>query len=192
MRQNTGVLRIALAMILCGGIAACGDRSDEFQPVEDTAPTATMPGMEGMPGAGPGAMGMDPAMMERYSQGMDSTAAEMRRHVQEMRAAPPEQWHARMQERAPQATEMLGMMDRHMRGTAMGMGMTQEQMAARMGMSAEERSQMLDEIQALREEAERFRTAPEAEVRQQMPAHLDRMERMIQRMEQAAAQMRTQ
>jgi hypothetical protein len=90
-----------------------------------------------------------------------------------MRQLPPEQQHAQMGDHAARVSRMLGMMQRQDREMDMGMGM-----------SGEEHRRMMNEMQAVRAEAEALQTAPVGEVRARMPAHLDRLEaltRMVQR-----------
>jgi len=146
-------------------------------------------GGTGMPGAMPG-MQLDDAAMRRHAAEMDSMVVEMRQHVQEMRAAPPGEWHARMDQHAPRVSSMLGMMERQVREMDMGMNMSDAHMGQMMGMRQEEYRQMMEEMRVLRGEVEELQTAPEATVRERMPAHLDRLERMNAMMERSAAHMR--
>jgi hypothetical protein len=192
MKRTNPTARTALVVLLASALAACGGASDGPPPSQDDAPATGMAGMEGMPARDMGAMQTDPATMRRHAQEMDSMVAEMRQHVQAMRQLEPDEWHARMGEHAPRVGGMLGMIDRQMREMDMGMGMGAEQMGRMMGMTAEEHRRMLDEMQTLRTEAEQIQTAPAAQLRERMPDHLDRLDRMMATMEQSAAHMRTQ
>jgi len=154
--------------------------------------TDTMGGA-GMPGAMPGTMPgiqLDDATMRRNAAEMDSMVVEMRQHVQEMRAETPGEWHARMDQHAPRVSSMLGMMERQVREMDMGMNMSDGHMGQMMGISQEEYRQMMEEMRILRGEVEELQTAPEATVRERMPAHLDRLERVNTMMERSAAHMR--
>jgi hypothetical protein len=113
----------------------------------------------------------------------------LRAHVTDMRQLPQEQWHARMDTHAPLVARMLGMMDRHMREMDMGMDMDAAHMGDMMGMSAEDHEAMMSDMAALRTEVAQLQTAGPDEVRAQMPAHLDRLERMIEMMESSADHM---
>jgi hypothetical protein len=189
MRNRRWIVRTAMALALGGGLAGCGGGAEPPPPAQDTAAATGAAGTEGMAGHDMGAMHMDPAVMQRHAQEMDSTVAEMRRHVQAMRQAGAAQWHARMGEHAPRVARMLSLLDRQMREMDMGMGMDDAHMGEMMGMSAEEHRRMMEEMQALRADVEQLQTASEAEVRQRMPEHLDRLERMLQWMEQSARHM---
>jgi hypothetical protein len=192
MKRTNPTARTALMVLLASALAACGGASDEPSPSQDDATATGMTGMEGMPARDMGAVQMDPATMQRHAQEMDSMVAEMRQHVQTMRQLEPDEWHARMGEHVPRVGGMLGMIDRQMREMDSGMGMGAEQMGRMMGMTAEEHRRMLDEMQTLRTEAEQIQTAPAAELRERMPAHLDRLDQMMATMEQSAAHLRTQ
>jgi len=174
--------------VLALSLSACAP--DRPEPA-DEMPAMDRDTMGGtaVPGAMPG-MQLDDAAMRRHAAEMDSMVVEMRQHVQEMRATPPGEWHARVEQHAPRVSSMLGMMERQMREMDRGMNMSDPQMGQMMGMSQEEYRQMLDEMRALRGEVEELQTAPEATVRERMPAHLDRLERMNAMMERNAAHMR--
>jgi hypothetical protein len=53
-----------------------------------------------------------------------------------------------------------------------------------MGMMGQMHARMMGEMQALRADTEALRNASPAEVRERMPAHLERTERTLQMMEQ--------
>lgn len=127
-----------------------------------------MQGVEGMPG------------MQRHVEEADSMASVMREHIRRMRGLPAEQWHDRMDEHVGQVSQMLALVNRQMRDMDMGMGISDEQMGEMMGMTGEEHRQMMDEMQSLRSELEQLQTASRDEVRERMPRHLDRLERMVE------------
>lgn len=186
----TGVwIRIMpLALALALGLGAC-DRGDEMPPMDDVHGEMPMEGMQGMQGMD--GMSMDREMMRRHAQEADSMASVMRQHVDRMRQLSPEQWHDRMGEHVGQASQMLGLMNRQMREMDMGMGMSDEQMGQMMGMSGEEHRGMMEEMRALRTDLEQLQTASPEQVRDRMPAHLDRLERMVETMEASAEHMRS-
>lgn len=175
--RRYGSAMITLAAVLALGIGACGG--------EETPPMGDVHGE--MPAGGM----VDAAMMRRHAQEADSMISVMRQHLSSMRQLPAEEWHDHMGEHVGHASGMLTLMSRQMGEMDMGMGMSDEHMGQMMGMSAEEHRQMMDEMQALRRELEQLQTASRDQVRERMPAHLDRLERMIETMEESAEHMRS-
>lgn len=170
---------LAVAAAIAIGACSRGDSASD-------ADTATS-----MPQAGEHAgMTMDAAAMQQHAQEADSIVGEMRQHTDELRRLAPDAWPARMDTHVPRVAGMLAMMDRHMREMNMGMGTAHEHAGEMMGMSAEEHTAMLAEMAALRADAETLQTATAAEVTQLMPAHLDRLERMLVMIERGASHMR--
>lgn len=100
-----------------------------------------------------------------------------------------------MNEHAGLVTGMLDRMDRRMDemgqmgGVRMG-GMEMGMGIGEMGMSAEGRQAMIDQMQALRDDIRQLRVAAPTEIMERMPGHLGRLEEMARMMEQAAAYMR--
>lgn len=86
--------------------------------------------------------------------------------------------------------EMLSVIDRQMREMDMGMNMSDESMGEMMGVSGEEYRAIMSEVEALRAEIGQLQTAQRAEVAAQMPAHLDRIEGLLERMAASADHMR--
>ena len=76
-----------------------------------------------------------------------------------------------------------------MREMDMGMGMDADHMGEMMGMTGEEHETMLREMTTLRTEAGQLQTATPEDVRALMPAHLERLERMIEIMDASAQHM---
>jgi hypothetical protein len=181
----------ALLLSVAAGAAGCGgaDEPDARTAASDTAGAMQGHDMSAMDG-GMGGMAMDTAMMRRHAAEMDSLVNSMREHVEEMRQISPDQWHARMAEHAPLVADMVGMMDRQTREMDMGMNMSDESMGEMMGVSGEEYRAMMSETEALRTEIGQLQTAPPADVVERMPAHLDRIERMLEHMAASAAHMR--
>jgi hypothetical protein len=180
-------IRMLPALVLGLALAACGGG-------EETRPMHDMPGMEGMEGM-PGMEGMsgmeDTSAMHRHAEELDQMSSRMRQHIQEMRQLSPEQQHARMGEHVTQVARMLSLMNRQMHEMDMGMGMSDAQMGRMMGMSDDEHRRMMEEMQAIRTDVERLQTASRTAVRERMPAHLDRLDGMVQMMERSAAHMRS-
>jgi hypothetical protein len=175
---------LALAGLVTLGVAACGGGTDTPAADRDTV-AVVAPGPDTAPMHGAGAMHTDAAMMERHAQEADSMAAAMRGHVQQMRQLSAEQQHDRIGAHVLRVSQMLNHMDRQMRE----MGMGPEHTGEMMGMSDEDHRRMMEEMRTLRTEAERLQIATAAQLREQMPQHLDRLERMIRMMEQSAAHM---
>lgn len=184
MISNTTVVRSVMILATAGLLGACGGSGAEGDPESDN----DMSGMEGHDMGGMD-MSMDSATMQRHAAEMDSMTAALRAHVTEMRQLPQEQWHARMDAHAPLVARMLGMMERHMREMDMGMNMDAGHMGEMMGMTGEEHEAMMRDMTALRTEIAQLQTAAPDEVRAQMPAHLERLERMIEMMESSAEHM---
>jgi hypothetical protein len=171
----------SLAILLVGTVLAGCGRDTEAPPQRESMPPAGEMGM--------GGMHEDTAMMHRHGQEMDEMAATMRQHMQSMQEMQPEHMHERMDEHASTIDRMNTMMDRQMQERQMGRGMDHDAMGRMMGISAEEHQQMVDEMRTLHSEAEQLRAASPDEVRQRMPGHMDRMQRMLQMMERSATHM---
>ena len=179
--KNFGVF-LSIALVLTGAVSACGGGTGE----EPMDMHNGMPGMAGM-----SEMHMDAAMMERHADEAEEMAEAVRSHVGQMRERSPSEWHDAMGAHATQVSRMLGLMERQMREMDMGMGMSDQEMGQMMGMSGEGHRAMQEEMAALRADAERLQTASPDEVVERMPAHLDRLERMVTMMEETAEHMRT-
>jgi hypothetical protein len=180
-----GIIGLGLVLTAC-------NRRDEAPPMGDMHGDMPMGQHEGMGGMhGMEGMHMDPGMMQRHAQEADTMASRMRQHVQQMRQLSPEQQHERMGEHVTHVSQMLGLMNRQMREMDMGMGMSDEQMGQMMGMSGEEHRRMMGQMQAIRTDVEQLQTASLPDVRQRMPAHLDRLDQMVRTMEQSAEHMRS-
>lgn len=190
MAMNNTAFRSVMILATVGLLGACGG-SGAGEADDNVVPDTGMGAMEGhdMSAMGGTTMAMDPAAMQRHAVEMDSMATELRAHVAELRQLPPDQWHARMDQHAPLVARMLGMMERQMREMDMGMGMDAAHMGEMMGMSGAEHETMLQEMTALRTEVGQLQTATPEEVRAQMPAHLERLERMVEVMEASAEHM---
>ncbi|HSK17946.1 MAG TPA: hypothetical protein VK912_02315 [Longimicrobiales bacterium] len=188
MIMNNTAFRSAMILATAGLLGACGGSGE----VDDNvAADSGMSGMEGhdMSAMGGTDMSMDSATMQRHAAEMDSMATELRAHVAELRQLPQAQWHARMDQHAPLVARMLGMMERQMREMDMGMGMDADHMGEMMGMTGDEHEAMLQEMTTLRAEVGQLQTATPEEVRAQMPAHLARLQRMVEIMEASADHM---
>jgi hypothetical protein len=182
-RKMSARLGVLAASGFAIALSACDGR-------DDAAPRADMGGTMRMEGEGMQGMPMDPAMMQRHARELDEVAPQLQRHVQELRQLTPERQHERMGEHVAEVSRMLSLMSRQMREMDMGMGMSDEQMGRMMGMSGEQHRQMMERMQAIRAEVEQLQTASVPEVRERMPAHLERMEEMLNMMEQSADHMR--
>lgn len=190
MASNRTAHRALIVLAAAGLLGACGgDRARE--PDGAVASDTGMSGMEGHDMSDMGAMTMpvDADMMRRHAAEMDSMANALRSHVAEMRQLPQAQWHARMDRHAPLVARMLGMMERQIREMDMGMNMDAGHMGAMMGMTGAEYQAMQSELAALRTEVGQLQTAAPADVRTQMPTHLDRLERVIDILAQTAQHM---
>jgi hypothetical protein len=175
-KQSRGILAVVVLGVVLG---ACG--RDEHDVGDEAARHDDMPAMNGMH--------MDAGAMERHAAESRAMAERMRAHVREMRALPPAEWHDHVEHHTGEVAALLSMMSRHMREMDMGMDMDDAHMGEMMGMSGDEHRRMMDDMEALREETETLQTASASEVQRRMPAHLDRLERMVQMMEEAGEHM---
>ena len=184
--NRSRIRMILVAGLLGAGMGACAGGEDTPPLGDDvhgeTPMGESMEGMEGMEGM---------TGMQRHAEEADSMASVVREHVRQMRGLAAEQWHDRMGEHVRQVSQMLALVNRQMREMDMGMGMSDEQMGQMMGMSGEEHRRMMEEVQALRTELEELQTASRDEVRERIPDHLDRLERMAGMLEQSAGHMRS-
>lgn len=182
-RKRTAAALMLMAVVIAAG---CGgaDAPDEQAAVGDTN------AMQGHDMSAMGGMAMDTAVMRRHATEMDSLVNSMRAHIAAMRQVPANEWHTRMPEHAPMVAEMLSVIDRQMREMDMGMNMSDEHMGEMMGMSGEDHRTMMSEVEALRAEVGRLQTAGQADVAARMPAHLDRIEGLLERMAASADHMR--
>jgi hypothetical protein len=172
---------VTMAALVGLALGACTGTTD----TEDMHAAAAATGTAGMSGHDMGSMQMDSALMRRHAEEMDSTVTAMRAHAQSMRATGAGEWYARMGEHTSRVAGMLSMMERHMREMDMGMGMHDDHMGAMMGMSGDDHARMMEEVAALRREVEQLQTAAAAAVTAAMPAHLDRLERLLDLMAQS-------
>jgi len=140
--------------------------------------------MDGMQG-----MDMDHGAMQRHAEELDEATDRMRAHLQEIGSAPPAEWPERVDGHVREVSGFLSLMRRQMREMDMGMGMDHEHMGEMMGMGAHEHHQMMEDMEALRAELESLQVASPAEVRDQMPEHLYRLERVVGMAEQSAEHM---
>lgn len=174
---------VAFIGLLGLGAAACGGGDDP--PVGDVHGEMPMgEPMEGMSGMQAGM-----ADMQRHAEEADSVSSAMREHVRQMRALAPGQWHDRMGEHVTRVSGMLAMMNRHMGEMDMGMGMGDDEMGRMMGMTGEEHRRMMEDMQALRADLEQLQTASREQVRERMPDHFDRLERMVEMLGESAEHM---
>jgi outer membrane murein-binding lipoprotein Lpp len=168
-------LIVGAAVLVGLGLSACSQMSEPEHGMDESHHASS---------AGASQHGHDAATMQRHAAEAKQMEERMRTHLQQMRGLSTQQQHARMGEHASAVGQMLSMMDRHMREMGMGTGHTH--MGQMMGMSRAQHDQMMKEMQALRAELERLQTLPAAEVGRQMPAHLDRLERMLPMLQQCA------
>jgi hypothetical protein len=173
--------KFIVAVVAAIGIAACGsgDSAAETDTAASTPPAGEHAGMA-----------MDSAAMRRHAQEADSIVREMRQHADALRQLPPDAWPSRMNAHVARVAGMLAMMDRHMREMNMSMGSAHEHAGEMMDMTAEEHTAMMADLAALRADAETLQTATASRITQLMPAHLDRLERMLSMLERGAAHMR--
>lgn len=183
MKTRISARHVLPATLLVLGLAACG----RTQPAPAPAGQGTQVVHEMQGAAG---MQMDSAVMRRHMQETDSMMARVRADVEQIRRLSPEEWPARLPEHLAVMDSMFAMMQRHMGGGGgmqhqhMGEGMRRHGEMHQQMMGGEMHQRMMGEMQALRADVDALRSASPAEVRERMPAHLERLERMLRMMEQ--------
>jgi hypothetical protein len=172
-------VRLAAVLGLAVVVGACGERGRDMATVAEGGAPQDMAGMH------------DEGMMQRHAEEARAMGERMRGHIRDMRALPAAEWHDHAAHHAGEVAALLSLMTRHMREMDMGMGMGHDDghMGEMMGHSAEEHAQMMEQMRLLREDTEALQVASAAEVRQRMPAHLERLERVVAMMEQAGEYM---
>lgn len=144
--------------------------------------------------------GADQRTMQRFSAELEQEVARMRPHVAAMRQQPGAQWQHAVAEHAHTVKHMLDRMDEIMEemqrmgsGMMAGMGMPMQdaRMGELMGMSAEEHRDMLRLMEELRKDVEKLPSGSASDVAEWMPPHLERLEAMLQMMEESAEHMRS-
>jgi PHD/YefM family antitoxin component YafN of YafNO toxin-antitoxin module len=130
--------------------------------------------------------GVDRATLRQQADALDRTVTELRSHIATMRQISP-----RM------AATVMDEHESHVRAAAQRVGemrgalpVTDAQLPELIGMSPDEYRVLMEEAQLASTEIAQLRTADEERIREQMPGHLDRLERVAGQMEQAAAAMR--
>jgi hypothetical protein len=177
--------RLLAVLLIIPAAAACSGDSVAMADHDAAMSDAT----HGQPGHDMSSMQMDTAAMRRHAQEMDSIVTAMRPHVAAMRQQSAQQWHSQAGAHVTRVAGMLALIDRHMREMDMGMNMDDAHMGSMMGMEAADHTRMMDELKALRADAELLQTASAAEVARVMPAHLDRLDWMLGMMAQSGAHM---
>lgn len=179
---------LALIGFLGLGTAACA--GDDDRPGPDDQADMPMEGMDGMHDMdGMSSSESMGAMMRRHAVEADSMVDAMRPHVEEMSQQAPAQWHARMGEHVGMVSRMLTLMSTQMDEMDMGMDMSDERMGEMMGMSGAEHREMMNEMSALRTDLEQLQVASREEVAARMPDHLERLDRVLEMMDDAADHM---
>jgi hypothetical protein len=173
--MTTSPRTITFALLASLGLAACHQSMEPSHEMDESHYTTQ---------AGASHSGHNAAMMQRHAAEAKQMEERVRTHLQQMRGLSAEQQHARMGEHVSTVVQMLSMMDRHMR--EMGMGANHAHMGHMMGMSSEQHTRMMADMRALRSEVEQLQTLPVAELARRMPAHLERMERMLPMLQQCA------
>jgi hypothetical protein len=164
---------LATAALVAGTVACAGGPAAD--PMDSAGGASVTPG-DGHDMTG---MQMDTAAMRRHTQAMDSAVSSLRDHVTAVRQLPAARWHEQMPEHTARVAGFLSLIDAHMREMSSTMG---QHMGAMMGMSGEEHATMLADVQALRAELDSLQTASAAAVEQQLPSHLERLERLLDHM----------
>jgi hypothetical protein len=175
--------RIAgIALVLLAAVACRADEPHLAEIPPDTLPPI---GRVEVPAAELPA-GVDPEALRREADALDRHVVELRAHIASMRLAP-----------APQAA---GVMETHeARVRALGDRVQQQraalpvadgELARLLGMSPDEYRLMLEEVRTAGAEVAEMRGADETAIRQRLPGHLDRLERIAAQLEHGAAALR--
>jgi hypothetical protein len=171
----------AAALLLLG---ACG-RGD--------APPATAGGGGDPPAAdtAPPRPAPDPAVVRQHADALDAASARIRAHVHDMRGLLPAEWRAAMDEHVREVDAFLATADRAMEALDVPAAAHDDRVGALMGTTADEHRRMMDDMAALRAEAQELRGATVDELRDRMAPHLSRLARFADQLERAAEHMRS-
>jgi hypothetical protein len=133
----------------------------------------------------------DPAVVRHHGEVLDAAATRIRAHVHDMRGLLPAEWRAALDEHAREVDALLSTADRAMEALDVPAAEHDDRVGALMGTTAEEHRRMMDDMAALRAEAQELRGATVDELRDRMAPHLSRLARFADQLERAAAHMRS-
>lgn len=167
-------------LLITASTVACGnDRGDDRTALETAGAREEQ-----------GVMIYDDAMKRRHTDEADAIATEVQAHIAAMRTAGAAEWSKRTGQHADVVVRITSTVDRQMRERDMNMNRADERNGEAMGISGVEYRRAREELRALRAEAQAFQTAGDAEVRQRMGPHLDRLESFAAMTAKSAAHMR--
>jgi hypothetical protein len=184
MKRSLDRLRGWIAVSLLGVVVvAC--RADEPR-MADVEPDTMPPiGRVEVPEAALPA-GVDQQTLRVQADALDRQAMELRTHIATMRQISPRMAVTVMQEHESHVQALA----ERVRELRAALPVTDAELPQLLGMNPDEYRVMTEEALVAGLEISRMRTAGEDVIREQMPGHLDRLERIAGQMEHAAASLR--
>jgi hypothetical protein len=183
MKRTHGGFRRWLVVPMLGAVVACrGDEPRMAQAEPDTVPPMGMVDVD--PEALPA--GVDRETLVEQADALDRQAMELRTHIATMRQISPRMAVTVMQEHE---SHVRALADR-VRELRAALPVPDAELPQLLGMNPDEYRVMMEEALTAGAEINRMRATDEDTIRDQMPGHLDRLERIAGQMEHAAASLR--
>ncbi|CAN5794311.1 hypothetical protein BH23GEM7_BH23GEM7_21610 [soil metagenome] len=131
----------------------------------------------------------DAEMMQRHASEANVVVREVREHINFMWRLPPREVPAHAGMHASHVEALVETIERQTREMDAGVGMDEERRGEMMGIRADQYRLLREEMQLARAEAGELQNASEAEVRERLRGHLDRLARIVETLEASAAHM---
>lgn len=176
-------MRNAKLLLVLSCIVAGGCRQDEPR-LADTPPDTTPPLGQMAPSAP--AAGVEADRLRAEADALDRHVMELRTHIGTMRQISPAMAGTVMEQHAAH----VRVLSERIRDQRAGLPVQDGALPTLLGMSEEEYGVMVEEVQRAMQEVEAFAGGDESTVRDQLPGHLDRLERIAGQLEQGAASLR--
>jgi hypothetical protein len=179
MRWRCAAAAGAVLVVLAG----CGPDEPRLDgPLPDTLPPT------GEVSAHGAETGLDADTRLRHADALDGAVLRMRQHVAAMRALAPREAMPRLGDHAAQVESLVGEVQERMR--ELGAEADPARMEQVLGVRPDHQRVLGDQMQTSRAEARELVSASEAQVRERLPGHLDRLEQLLGTLESAAAHLR--
>jgi hypothetical protein len=183
MSASGGSTARAIASLLVV-LTATGCVPDE--PLFEGVEADTLPPFGEVVAEAPAAHGIDREVLRRNADQMDRHALELRQHVGVMRQISPRMAGTVMEEH----TAHVRALGERVREQRAALPVPDERLPELLGMSPDEYRVMLEEVETAAVEVAELQAADEALIREQLPGHLDRLDRIAAQLEHGAASLR--
>jgi hypothetical protein len=174
---------LAFMAMLLVALASC--RADELR-MADTLPDTAPPLGQVDPAAPAGQTHVDAAILRTEADSLDLHVIELRNHIMAMRQIAPAQLPTHLDQHAARVRSLAERIQQQ----RTNLPVPDAELPERLGMSRGEYDTMLEEVRIAGAEVNDMRGADEAAVRERLPGHLDRLERIAAQLEQGAAALR--